>query len=123
MTKTYVFYSIMVSQSKKPVHFFIFLVIISFISGSSSNHFINTQINVTSSDPQRLKIIGFDIDQNAVVNVTYQLMQPWNNIIVEHNTFLKFHKNNFNVSFFISVELFSIGHTCWKCQAKKNLCC
>lgn len=123
MTKSNVFYSIMVSQSTQLVHFLIFLVLTSLFTGSSSNRFIKTQINVTSSDPQRLKIIGFDIDQNAVVNVTYQLMQPWNNVMVKNGTFLNFYKNNWNVSIFVTVELFSIGHTCWKCKDKKNLFC
>lgn len=62
--------------------FFAIIGVFTFTSTSASNHFTNLTINVSSSDSRRLKVIDFSIDQNAFMNVTYELLQPWNLILV-----------------------------------------
>lgn len=56
---------------------------LSFLSFSASNHYMSTTMNAMSSDPQRLRVVNFSIDQNAFMNVCYELMQPWDNILVK----------------------------------------
>lgn len=67
-------FSIEISQST-------FLIIV-IVSESLANHYIDTAINVTSSDPQKLKIIYFKIEQNGAMNVTFELLKPWDHILV-----------------------------------------
>lgn len=100
--------------------FFILLVITSIISKSTSNHYVNTTLNITSSDNNRLKIISFNVDQNAAVNVTYELMQSWDHILVKtiriHNCF-----QNWILFSYFSAELFNVLQSFWQRQISKTL--
>lgn len=79
--------------------FLILAVFTSIISKSTSNRYVNTTLNITSSDNNRLKIISFNVDQNAAVNVTYELMQSWDHILVK-TIIYNYLKNDFSFLIF-----------------------
>lgn len=64
------------------------LLVAVILSRCMSYRFIESSINVTSSNSQKIKIIKFGIDVNSAMSLTlaYEIIEPWDHILVMQNT-------------------------------------
>lgn len=52
-----------------------------FLTVNANRQIINN-MNVTSTNPKKVKVLNFGFSQSGLLNMSYQALEPWDNVKV-----------------------------------------